>query len=234
MMSFDTKLIALFGAKLRCVLPRSCSPAKAMRCADATLSFKTARYRLRNDRTFTINISTDYISIPTRPGVTGGHSGAVPPQMTSCAPPNENCASPSEDCAPKKLTGLGLLGCKSRPRLSYFRNLHNIDGMKTFFFFFFWDHLFWAGKTIWISDFGRKIPLNLWSSSCSIDPDWDKFLVPPCPSRIHINKLLVPPQNLFLPPPVTLSWRRAWFRLSEFCFHLVSQHDNKAKYSCFN
>ena len=22
-----------------------------------------------------------------------------------------------------------------------------------------------------------------------------------CPSRIHINKLLVPPQNLFLPPP---------------------------------
>ena len=38
-----------------------------------------------------------------------------------------------------------------------------------------------------------------------------EFLVPPCPSRIHIHKLLVPPQNLFLPPPpVTLFWRRAW------------------------
>ena len=32
------------------------------------------------------------------------------------------------------------------------------------------------------------------------DPDWDKFLVFQCPSQIHMNKLLVPPQNLFLPP----------------------------------
>ena len=44
-----------------------------------------------------------------RPGATGGHSGAVPPQMTACAPP-------SEDCVPKKLTGSGLLECKSRPK----------------------------------------------------------------------------------------------------------------------
>ena len=105
---------------------------------------------------------------------------------------------------------------------------HNIFGMNTFFFgghlfsagktvwifgfgrkipltfsedvFFFGGHLFSAGKTVLISDFGRKIPLSFWSSPCSFDPDWDKFLVPPCPSRIHINKLLVPPQNLFLPP----------------------------------
>ena len=65
-----------------------------------------------------------------RPGATGGgHSGAVSPQMTACAPPNENCAPPSEDCAPKKLSGSGLLECKSRPKDSqigvyrpYFRN----------------------------------------------------------------------------------------------------------------
>ena len=48
--------------------------------------------------------------------------------------------------------------------------------------------------------FGRKKRLNLWSLPCSFDQDWDKFLVPPYPSRIHKNKLLVPPQNLFLPP----------------------------------
>ena len=72
-------------------------------------------------------------------------------------------------------------------------------------FFFFGDHLFSAGKSAWICDFGRKIlcnfsedlffwrspvygrkiPLNLCFSPCSLDPDWDKFLVFPCPSRIH-------------------------------------------------
>ena len=41
-------------------------------------------------------------------------------------------------------------------------------------------------KTAWISDFGRKIPLNLCFSPCSSDPEWDKFLVPP-----H-NLLLIP------------------------------------------
>ena len=46
----------------------------------------------------------------------GGHSGAVPPQMTACAPPNVNRVPPSEDYAPKKLTGSGLLECKSRPK----------------------------------------------------------------------------------------------------------------------
>ena len=31
---------------------------------------------------------------------------------------------------------------------------------KTFFFFFFGDHLIFGGKNLWISDFGRKITLN--------------------------------------------------------------------------
>ena len=59
----------------------------------------------------------------TDPAPRGGHSGAVPPQMTACAPPNKNCAPPNEncappnkDCAPKKLTGWGILECKSRPK----------------------------------------------------------------------------------------------------------------------
>ena len=86
----------------------------------------------------------------------GGHTGAVPSQLTACAPP-------SEDCAPKKLTGSGLLECKSRPKLVFFEDWHRISWRfwdKELFFFFFWDHLFSAGKTAWISDFGRKIPCN--------------------------------------------------------------------------
>ena len=53
------------------------------------------------------------------PAPRGGHTRAVPPQMTACAPPNENCAPPSEDCAPKKLTGSGLLECKLRPKVVF-------------------------------------------------------------------------------------------------------------------
>ena len=39
-----------------------------------------------------------------------------------------------------------------------------------------------------------------WSSPCLFDPHWNKFLVPSCPSRIQINKLLVPLPNLYLTP----------------------------------
>ena len=50
---------------------------------------------------------------------------------------------------------------------------------------FFGDHLYSAGKTTWITDFGRKITLNFCTSPCFFDLDRDKFLVPPCPFRIH-------------------------------------------------
>ena len=45
-----------------------------------------------------------------------GHSPAAPPPNDCLCPPNENCAPPSEDCARKKLTGSGLMECKSRPK----------------------------------------------------------------------------------------------------------------------
>ena len=75
--------------------------------------------------------------------------------------------------------------------------------------FFFGDHLFSAGKFAWISDFGRKISLYLWFSPCLFDPDWDKFLMPPCPSRIHINKLLVLPQK-FISAPLSSRYPGTW------------------------
>ena len=142
--------------------------------------------------------------------------------MTACAPPIENCAPPSEDSAPKKLTGSGLLECKSGPNWCFLWTdigFHDVFGKKTFFFVLettyfrpekplefpnfgrkipcdFSEDLFFLRSPV----FGRKIPLNLWSSPCSFDPDWDKFLVPPCPSRIHINKPLVPHKIYFCRP----------------------------------
>ena len=71
-----------------------------------------------------------------RPSATGGIPGPCPPNGCLC-PPNENCAPPSKDCAPKKLTGLGLLECKSRPNWRFLwteNGFLNVFGMKTFFF----------------------------------------------------------------------------------------------------
>ena len=126
--------------------------------------------------------------------------GRAPNSNECLCPPNENCAPPSEDCALKELTGSGLLECKSRPKLVFgtriyviFVDLHRILQN-------FWDEdrkifLMSAEKSLWF----LVKTFFLWRSPCSYDPDWEKLLVPPCPSQIHINKLLVPPQNLFLP-----------------------------------
>ena len=46
----------------------------------------------------------------------------------------------------------------------------------------------------------RKILLNLCISPYSLDPDWSKFSCPHAPLEFTKNKLLVPPQNLFLRP----------------------------------
>ena len=43
----------------------------------------------------------------------GSHSGAVPPQITACAP-QTRIVNPSEDCAPKKVTGSVPLECSWR------------------------------------------------------------------------------------------------------------------------
>ena len=45
MISFETKRIAFFGAKMRYYQPRSRSPAKAMWYVDETLSFQDSAIR---------------------------------------------------------------------------------------------------------------------------------------------------------------------------------------------
>ena len=65
-MSFETIGLRFLGRNratfcLIGVLPQM----QCGRDADETLSFTTARYELRNDRKFSLNIDTDYIRIPT-------------------------------------------------------------------------------------------------------------------------------------------------------------------------
>ena len=115
------------------------------------------------------------------PAPRGGIPGLCPPKRGLC---------------PEEINRLGASGVQIEAQISVCCGLTpafvTFLGWRPFFFFleiiffFFGDHLFSAVKTAWISDFGRKIPLNLCSSPCSFHPDWDKFFVPP--------------QNLFLPP----------------------------------
>ena len=126
------------------------------------------------------------VGIQPGPASRRGIPGPCPPKWLF-VPPKRKLCSPSEDCAPKKLTCLGLLECKSRPTLVFAAGIFNFCVLTL---------AFWHRSLV----FGRKNPLNLWSSACSLDPAWDKFLEPPGPSRFHTNKLLVLPQNLFLSP----------------------------------
>ena len=87
------------------------------------------------------------------------------------------------------------------------------------FFFLYGDHLISAGKTAWISNFGRKIPLTFCSSPCLFDPDWDKFLVPlsnslkinfSCPSKIYFCPPPPPPPSHAILAPGLLATRKFW------------------------
>ena len=161
-----------------------------------------------------------------RSGAMGGIPGPCTLKWLLVSPPNKNCTSPSEDCTPRKLTGSGLLKYESRPKTPklvitarifvILIDLHQIS-------LNFWDedlflglHLRIRGKSPNFETITRICgnffteDLFFCSSPFSFDPHWNKFLVPPCPSWIHINKLLVPPKFFLPSPPVTLSWRRAY------------------------
>ena len=115
------------------------------------------------------------------------YQGRAPLSDCLC-PPKRKLCPPKRGLCLKKLTGLGLLECKSRPKLVFFVDWQRISWR-------FWDGDLFLWKSPVFDrknrlNFGQKIPLNLCSSPCSFDPDWDKFLVPPCPPKIY-----------FCPPP---------------------------------
>ena len=94
--------------------------------------------------------------------------------------------------ARRKKQARGFSERKSRPKLVFFVDLHRILGRfwdKNLFFFFFGDHQSSAGKFLWI--FAPHL-VHLIQTRIN-------FSCPRAPLEFTQNKLLVPPQNLFLP-----------------------------------
>ena len=77
----------------------------------------------------------------------GGHAGAVPSQMTACAPPNENFALQVRTVPQRILQARGYWSANPGPNWCFLwtdTEFHDVFRMKTFFL---GDHLFSAGKT---------------------------------------------------------------------------------------
>ena len=157
----------------------------------------------------------------------GGHSEAVPPQMTAGVSPNKNCAPPKWGLCPEEIKRFGATGVQIEAYYSQIRVYRPRIGEQELFscdfcghtrdfikllgrwpVFFFGLHLRIRGKSQVFWDDNRNLwkfcikdLFSFWASLFSFDPHWNKLLVPPCPPRIYIKKLIVPLQNCFLLPP---------------------------------
>ena len=60
--------------------------------------------------------------IPARPGATGGHIGAVPPQMIACAPKQKLCP-PKRGLCPEEINRLGATGVQIEAQIGIFCGL---------------------------------------------------------------------------------------------------------------
>ena len=60
---------------------------------------------------------------PDRPGATGGHTGAVPPQLTACAPPKRKLCLPKRGLCPEEINRLGASGAQIEVQISVFCGL---------------------------------------------------------------------------------------------------------------
>ena len=129
--------------------------------------------------------------------------GRAPSNDCLC-PPNENCAPPSEDCAPKKLTGSGLLECKSRPetpKLVFTARIFVIFVDSHRISYNFWDEdlFFWSSlKNLWkIARVLRRQPefVEIFELKTFF---WGGFTLFVWSALEWISRA---PKNLFLPPP---------------------------------
>ena len=65
----------------------------------------------------------------TRPGATGGHFGAVPPQMTACVPQTK-IVSPKRGLCPEEINRLGATGVQIEAQIGVCdRYFHNFCGL---------------------------------------------------------------------------------------------------------
>ena len=149
----------------------------------------------------------------------GGHFGAVPPQISCCAPPKRCVCPQSWEKCHKIVRKTWILGRKRGPVRA-----------KTFFFFL-WSSLNFGRRNrsslsgdlfFWSSpNFGRKNRSSLSEdlfSFWSRLPSWSRTIIVPWKQALFLVFIWVcaPPIIVFA-PPVTLHWRRAWFDVrSEF------------------
>ena len=163
-----------------------------------------------------------------------GAFGAVPTQITSCAPTNKNCALPSEDCASKKLTGSVLLECNLRPETPKIlvvtpefvsKNCFFVDFaikivclcgctqefMKIRVYFEMKTFFFWSSPQVSrnFADFWRRRP-NFLENRVIFETKTIFLVFAPDFVEFHKGiKFSCPPKipNFVYAPPVTPSWR---------------------------
>ena len=133
-----------------------------------------------------------------RPG--GAYRGRAP-QMTACAPPNENCAPQARTEPRRNQQDRGYWSANRGPNWWFLwtdNGFQAVFGMKTFVLEITCfrpekppEFAISAGKSLWIfaSPLVQLIQTGI------------NFSCPRAPLEFTQNKLLVPPQNLFLPPP---------------------------------
>ena len=156
----------------------------------------------------------------TSPARQRGHSGAVPPQTTACASPNENCVPPNGELCLKEFIWLGATGVQletwdSQNTAYHFRIRGNLyifgeetqNSWKFAYFLRWWSFFFGLclrfygnlrsfcdeDKNSWAFAYFLWWRPFFWSLA---QISWN-FAGPHF--RIQTNKVLVPPPNLFMP-----------------------------------
>ena len=143
----------------------------------------------------------------------GAYRGRAPKWLL--VPPHTKTVPPKRGLCPKEINRIGATGLQIEAQIGDFFGDHLRTAKKNCLNLWFraenslqfqWKPFFFLEITCFRPEnFFEFLLLTLFTWS-----DWDKFLVPPCPSRIHTKSTARAPPKFISAPPVTLSWRRAW------------------------
>ena len=96
---------------------------KVKKCTTQNLLAFEGSQKHNGGLTLTMFIKTrNLVPLPQARRHTGGHTGAVPPQLTACAPQTK-IVPPKRGLCPEEINRFGALERKSRPKLVLFADL---------------------------------------------------------------------------------------------------------------